>query len=289
LDDAQILENRTEKVVNTPYGNPSDVLIEGKISGVECCLLARHGRGHSIMPSNVNYRANIWALKEVGCTHCIVSTATGSLQEHIAPGELVIIDNFIDRTTKRQQTFYEGMSNTMVGVCHLPMEPAFCERTRQVLIDTAKELGIHAFEKGTIVTIEGPRFSTKAESLMFKQWGGDLVGMTICPEVVLAKEAGLLYAAIGMATDYDCWRESGDNVCVKDVLNTFKKNVSKLSQVLVAAVPKIANLDWTDTISELKVNKYYIYNFGRKCIIIIDMYVKYLLKMRSNQFKQSRS
>jgi 5'-methylthioadenosine phosphorylase len=274
LDDAQILENRTEKVVNTPYGNPSDVLIEGQISGVDCVLLARfvkvlpsllylitymdiylfrHGRNHSIMPSNVNYRANIWALKQVGCTHLIVSTATGSLQEHLAPGNLVIIDNFIDRTTKRHQTFYDGSSEA-VGVCHLPMEPAFCERTRQVLIDTAKELGIHAFTKGTIVTIEGPRFSTKAESRMFQQWGADLVGMTICPEAVLAKEAGLLYGVVGLVTDYDCWRESTTNVCVEEVLLTFKKNVSKVTRVLVAAVPQIAKMDWTDSINELKVS-----------------------------------
>jgi 5'-methylthioadenosine phosphorylase len=208
------------------------------------------------MPSNVNYRANIWALKQVGCTHLIVSTATGSLQEHLAPGNLVIIDNFIDRTTKRHQTFYDGSSEA-VGVCHLPMEPAFCERTRQVLIDTAKELGIHAFTKGTIVTIEGPRFSTKAESQMFQQWGADLVGMTICPEAVLAKEAGLLYGVVGLVTDYDCWRESTTNVCVEEVLLTFKKNVSKVTQVLVAAVPQIAKMDWTDTINELKVGLFF--------------------------------
>lgn len=122
-------------------GAISDVLINGKINGIDCVLLARHGRKHSIMPSNVNYRANVWALKNVGCTHIIATTATGSLQEHIKPGEIVILDNFIDRTTKRNQTFYDGKELSPFGVCHLPMEPAFCEKTRDVIIQTACDLG----------------------------------------------------------------------------------------------------------------------------------------------------
>lgn len=227
-------------------------MIEGKINGIDCVILARHGRDHSITPTNINYRANIFALKTVGCTHVIVSTATGSLQEHIAPGQLVIPDNFIDRTSKRSQTFYDGNELSPIGVCHLPMEPAFCPKTRQILINTAKELGIDVHEKGTIVTIEGPRFSSKAESLMFKQWGGDIINMTTVPEVVLAKEAGLLYGAIAMATDYDCWRDTGSHVCVADVMATFKKNTQKVTQILIAAVNNIAKTEWTDTINELK-------------------------------------
>ena len=253
MDDPQLLENRSEKVIETPFGSPSDVLIEGKISGIDCVLLARHGRSHSIMPTNVNYRANIWALKMVGCTHLIVSTATGSLRENIKPGELVVIDNFIDRTTKRQQTFYDGGEKSPIGVCHLQMDPAFCTKTRNILINTAAELGINVDNKGTAVTIEGPRFSSKAESLMFRQWGGDVINMTTVPEVVLAKEAGLCYAAIAMATDYDCWRDFGESVCVADVLATFKKNVTLVTQILIGAVPKIAQIDWQDTISTLKV------------------------------------
>lgn len=166
----------------------------------------RHGRSHSIMPSTVNYRANIWALRQLNCTHILASTATGSLQENIKPGDLVVLDSFIDRTTKRSQTFYDGSSQSDLGVCHLPMSPAFCERTRKLLIDTAKELGLEAHPTGTVVTIEGPRFSSKAESLMFKQWNAHLVNMTTVPEVVLAKEAGICYASIAMATDYDSWR-----------------------------------------------------------------------------------
>ncbi|XP_031638171.1 S-methyl-5'-thioadenosine phosphorylase [Contarinia nasturtii] len=251
LDDPEILDERREIYRETPYGAPSDVLVEGKINGVECVLLARHGRKHSIMPSNINYRANIWALKNVGCTHIIVSTATGSLQEDIKPGDIVILDNFIDRTTKRNQTFYDGKELSPFGVCHLPMEPAFCEKTRDVIIQTACDLGIPVHERGTVITIEGPRFSSKAESLMFKQWGAQLVNMTTVPEVVLAKEAGLCYGAIAMATDYDCWRSHGTKVCVNDVLAMFKSNVSKVTQLLLQTVVNIAKEDWTETINEL--------------------------------------
>lgn len=253
LDDPDILEDRKERSVDTPFGHPSDYVIEGKIKGIPCALLARHGRNHSILPSNVNYRANVWALKSIGCTHLIVSTATGSLQEKFKPGDLVVPNDFIDRTTKRSQTFHDGGDKSPLGVCHLPMYPAFCERTRSVLISTAKEIGFPVHEAATIVTIEGPRFSSRAESRMFRQWGGDLINMTTCPEVVLAKEAGLLYGAVAMATDYDCWRESCDSVNVADVLKTFGENVVKVKSILVHAVVNIAKQDWTDDI--LKAQK----------------------------------
>ncbi|XP_055859288.1 S-methyl-5'-thioadenosine phosphorylase [Episyrphus balteatus] len=253
LDDPDIMEDRKEKSVDTPFGRPSDLIIEGKIKGIPCALLARHGRNHSILPSNVNYRANVWALKSIGCTHLIVSTATGSLQEKFKPGDLVIPNDFIDRTTKRSQTFHDGGKDSPVGVCHLPMYPAFSERTRDVLISTAKELGYSVHETATVVTIEGPRFSSRAESRMFRQWGGDLINMTTCPEVVLAKEAGLLYGAVAIATDYDCWRESCESVNVADVLKTFGENVVKVKSILVHAVSNIAKQDWTDDI--LKAQK----------------------------------
>ncbi|XP_055919215.1 S-methyl-5'-thioadenosine phosphorylase [Eupeodes corollae] len=253
LDDPDILEERKETSVDTPYGRPSDLVIESKIKGIPCALLARHGRTHSILPSNVNYRANVWALKSVGCTHLIVTTATGSLQEKYKPGDLVIPNDFIDRTTKRAQTFHDGGKDSPVGVCHLPMYPAFSERTRNVLITTAKELGYQVHETATVVTIEGPRFSSRAESRMFRQWGGDLINMTTCPEVVLAKEAGLLYGAIAIATDYDCWRESCESVNVSDVLKTFGENVVKVKSILVHAVGNIAKQDWTDDV--LKAQK----------------------------------
>ena len=161
----------------------------------------------------INYRACIWALKEEGCTHVLVTTACGSLQEHIHPGDVVIIDQFIDRTHQREQSFYGGDSGVgLPGVCHMPMDLPFCERTRQVLIQACKQEGIACHERGVTVTIQGPRFSTKAESALFRSWGADLVNMTTVPEVCLAKEAGLCYASIALPTDYDCWREAGEPV-----------------------------------------------------------------------------
>ncbi|XP_055376795.1 S-methyl-5'-thioadenosine phosphorylase isoform X2 [Condylostylus longicornis] len=252
LDDPDILDNRKEIPVSTPYGNPSDVIITGSIKGVPCALLARHGRTHSIMPSNVNYRGNIWALKSIGCTHLIVSTATGSLREDYKPGDLIIPNDFIDRTTKRHQTFYDGNESSPEGVCHLPMLPAYNERIRDILIRTAKELGLKVHPKATIVAIEGPRFSSQAESLMFRQWGGDLINMTTCPEVVLAKEAGLLYGSIAIATDYDCWREKGESVTVADVLKTFSANVDKVKKIIIAAVENVSKEEWTEDIYSLR-------------------------------------
>lgn len=255
LDDMDILEEKCEKHVDTPFGKPSDVLVVGKIKNVNCVLLARHGRGHSIMPTNVNYQANIWALKNEGCTHIIAATACGSLKEDIQPGDIVIIDQFIDRTTKRHQTFYGGNPTNPVGVCHISMADPFCKRSREVLIDVVKKLGIKHHTKGTIVTIEGPRFSSRAESLMFRQWGGDVINMTTVPEVVLAKEAGISYVSIAMATDYDCWKESGDVVTVEMVLKVMKENANKALQIIIAAVAQIASMDWQESIKNLKASQ----------------------------------
>ena len=162
------------------------------------------------MPTNVNYRANIHALKEEGCTHVIATTACGSLQQQFHPGNFAILDQFIDRTTKRCTTFYDGAATSPPGVCHIPMASPFCDRIRQLLLIAAKNIDVYVHDHGTMVTIEGPRFSSKAESLMFRSWGGDLINMTTVPEVVLAKEAGLSYASIAMVTDYDCWRDSSE-------------------------------------------------------------------------------
>jgi 5'-methylthioadenosine phosphorylase len=180
-----------------------DALIIGKISGVDCVLLARHGRKHDVSPTNINYRANIWALKEAGCTHILASTACGSLKEEIKPGNLVILDSFIDCTTKRELTFFDGKTpGCPPGICHIPMDSAYDEETRKALIETAKELGIVCHPSGTSVCIEGPRFSTRAESNVYRSWGAATVNMTTVPEAQLAKEAGLLYASVAMATDY---------------------------------------------------------------------------------------
>ncbi|KAK2711779.1 S-methyl-5'-thioadenosine phosphorylase-like isoform X2 [Artemia franciscana] len=246
------LENAQDVDVSTPYGKPSDKISVGTINGVNCAVLARHGRDHKFMPSTVNYRANIWALRELGCTHIIASTACGSLREDIKPGELVLLDQFIDRTTKREQTFYDCAPTSPRGVCHAPMDEPFCSKTRQILYETAQELGIKVHAKGTCVTIEGPRFSSKAESHLFRRWEADVVNMTTVPEVVLAKEAGLCYAAVALPTDYDCWRESEENVTADLVLKIFAENVSKVTRIFIAALPKIAQQDWTQYITDLK-------------------------------------
>uniref|UniRef100_A0A8D0GEB9 S-methyl-5'-thioadenosine phosphorylase n=1 Tax=Sphenodon punctatus TaxID=8508 RepID=A0A8D0GEB9_SPHPU len=252
LDDPDILEGRTEKYVDTPYGKPSDALILGKIKNVDCVLLARHGRHHTIMPTNINFRANIWALKEEGCSHLLVTTACGSLREEIQPGDIVMIDQFIDRTTKRHNTLYDGSNPCLLGVCHIPMAEPFCTKTREVLLEVAKKLGIKCHSKGTMITIEGPRFSSRAESVMFRNWGADVINMTTVPEVVLAKEAGLGYASIAMATDYDCWKEHEEAVSVDKVLKTLKENANKATSLLLTAIPQVGSMDWTETRHNMK-------------------------------------
>ncbi|KAG8200220.1 hypothetical protein JTE90_024999 [Oedothorax gibbosus] len=248
LDNPDLLVDRKEVTVSNAYGSPSDSLIQGKINDVDCVLLARHGRKHNIMPTNVNYRANIYALKELGCTHVIVTNACGSLREEIKPGDIIFPDQFIDRTTKRQSTYYDGKETSLKGVCHIPMHTPFCPDTRQILIETAKDLDITHHETGTIVVIEGPRFSTKAESHMFRSWDCDIIGMTTVPEVVLANELGLCYATIALSTDYDCWRPVESAVCVEDVMATMKGNAHKATQIILNAIPKIARKDWSNII-----------------------------------------
>lgn len=251
FDNPDILKDRKEVQLTTPFGPPSDsCVVEGKVHGIPCVLVSRHGKQHSITPSKVNYRANIWALKELGCTHIIASTATGSLKEEIKPGDIIIPDDFIDRTYMRSQTFYDGEPNSPQGVLHLPMHPPFSESLRKLIIETAKEINIDCHKEGTIVTIEGPRFSSKSESKMFQTFGCALVNMSTVPEVMLAKEAGILYAAIAVATDYDCWKEDYANVTHANVQEIFKKNVDKILNLILAIIPKIAQQNWDKEILE---------------------------------------
>lgn len=252
LDNPDLLVNRSEKEVNTIFGKPSSPLVLGKIKGTDCVLLGRHGRGHTISPSNVNYRANILALKNEGCTHIVVTTACGSLQENFHPGEIVLIDQFIDRTQGRNQTFYDGSSEKYKGICHIPMNEPFCARTREILRQCVSELGFSHHEAGTMVTIEGPRFSTKAESKLWRMWGAHVVNMSTVPEVVLAAEAGLPYASMALVTDYDSWREDTEAVSVDLAVKTFKENAEKAIKVLLTAIPRIAQEDWSDTLKECK-------------------------------------
>jgi len=243
LDNPELLADRTELKIDTPYGPPSDALICGQIGGVEVCILARHGRKHTIFPTAVNYRANIYALKAAGCTMILVTTACGSLREELVPGHLVMIDQYIDRTTKRPSTFYDASVADVRGVMHLPQGDPFSGTLRQLLLETCQELGYgdRVHSKGTMVSIEGPRFSSRAESHMFRAWGADLINMTTVPEVNLAGEAGLPYAAIALSTDYDCWKEHEESVSVDSVLAVLKANVESATKLLTAVIPKIAN------------------------------------------------
>ena len=238
LDDPQLLENYTSVDVDTAFGKPSSSITEGTLNGVQVAILARHGKKHQIMPSNINNRANIQALKDRGCTHILATTAVGSLREEIKPGHLVFIDQFIDRTTKRHQTFYDKNQ-----VCHIPMADPICTKLRRILAGTATELNLDIHDKGTVITIEGPRFSSKAESHMFRSWGADIINMSTVPEVVLAREAGLCYVSIAMSTDYDCWRDSGDAVTLEEVLRVMKENAEKVKLLLRTVLPRIQHLD----------------------------------------------
>lgn len=238
MEDPKILTETRERMLKTPYGIPSSPLMEGAIRGIRIALLSRHGKKHTIMPSNVPNQANIYALKQVGCTHILATTACGSLREKIKPGDFIFIDQFIDRTTKRKQTLYEKDH-----VSHIPMSEPFCPQIRKQLFDHAKTLHIPFHEKGTMVTIEGPRFSTRAESKLFRQWGGDVINMSTVPEVVLAREAGLHYASIAMSTDYDCWKADGSGVDIKMVLNTFAQNIDIVKKLIVSIVTELREYD----------------------------------------------
>jgi len=234
LDDPKLLEDYEMSDLQTPYGHPSSSLIQGMVNGVEVAILARHGKKHQIMPSNVNFRANLWALKELGCTHIIATTAVGSLREEIAPGHIVFPNQFIDRTTKRIQTFYDTNK-----VCHIPMAEPFCPELRKILAIGAEQQNIIAHKKGTVITIEGPRFSTKAESHLFRAWGADIINMSTVPEVILARELGMCYASIAMSTDYDCFMENRAPVTLEEVLRVMHENAEKVKGLLKEVLPRI--------------------------------------------------
>ncbi|MDT8390992.1 MAG: S-methyl-5'-thioadenosine phosphorylase [Lentisphaeria bacterium] len=237
LDDPAILESSCDIHVNTPYGVPSCPLKCGTINGVDVVLLGRHGREHTLPPSQVNYRANIQALKTAGCTHILATTAVGSLREEIGRGDLVILDQFIDFTKRRESTFFDTFEPHTPQ--HTPMAEPFDRGLRGLLINHCGALGIRFHKTGTVVTIEGPRFSTKAESTMFRLWGADVINMSIATEASLANEAGIPYAAVAMSTDYDCWKEDEEPVSWETVLAVFKANAEKVTRLLIATVPAI--------------------------------------------------
>lgn len=234
FDDPELIsEVRTVKK-GTPFGALSADLVMGSFGDIEVVILSRHGKGHRIRPSAVNYRANIWAMKDEGVSHIIATTACGSLREEIEPGHLVFPDQFIDQTRTRRSTFHEGDQ-----VVHIAVADPFCEQLRQILIETAGSEGITHHPTGTVVTIEGPRFSTRAESRMFRMLGGDIINMSTVPEAVLAREAGICYAVVAMSTDYDAWHESEAPVDWEMIATTMKKNVENVKKIFFSALPRI--------------------------------------------------
>jgi len=237
LDNPGILKEAKDINVDTSYGKPSSPLKIGKINDVDVVLIARHGREHTIPPTQVNYRANIQALKDQACSHIIATTACGSLREEIDRGDLVILDQFIDFTRLRKISFFEKFNPR--DMKHTPMADPYSVELRKILIETAKELNLRHHETGTVVTIEGPRFSTRAESKMFRGWGADVINMSIAPETILANEAGIPYAAIAMSTDYDCWKEDEAPVTWEEILEIFGKNVDNVIALLINTIKKI--------------------------------------------------
>ncbi|XPV77777.1 MAG: S-methyl-5'-thioadenosine phosphorylase [Desulfovibrio sp.] len=237
LDNPDILKNPEDVVCSTLYGKPTAPLRHGIIADQEVFIIGRHGREHTIPPTQVNYRANIAALKEIGCDCIVATTAVGSLRERIGRGHFVILDQFIDFTRHRKNTFYEEFEPGTP--MHTPMADPFNELLRSYLINSCVSSGFTHHEKGTVVSIEGPRFSTRAESHMFRGFGADVINMTIATEAALANEAGLPYAALAMSTDYDCWKEDEAPVTWEEVLKTFMENADKATKILVDVITEI--------------------------------------------------
>ena len=237
LDNPDIIVGATDVAVDTPYGVPSSLFKVGKIDGVDVVLLARHGREHTVPPTQVNFRANIFGLKELGCTHILATTAVGSLREEIRRGDLVILDQFIDFTRHRFSTFYEKFEPHTPK--HAAMSEPFAAELRTTMISACEQLNLAHHPIGTVITIEGPRFSTKAESKMFRAWGADVINMSVAPEAALANEIGIPYAAVAMSTDYDCWKEDEEPVSWEAVLKIFRENADNVTRLLVATIQSL--------------------------------------------------
>ena len=222
------LEDVVEIDVDTPYGKPSDVLVKGTMpNGTTLLFLPRHGRGHKVPPHQINYRANVCALKKSGATHLVSVSAVGSMKEEIEPGHLVVPDQFIDLTKKRVSTFFED------GVAgHVPFADPVCALLSKAFGDAAEQTEARVHRGGTYVCMEGPQFSTRAESRLYRTWGVSVIGMTAMPEAKLAREAELPFAMLALATDYDCWHDTHADVTVEAVMATMKKNVSLAKKAL---------------------------------------------------------
>lgn len=234
LYDLPGLTEMREVALTTPFGAPSDSYVTGRLGGVPVVFLPRHGRGHRFNPSEINFRANIWGMKKLGVARIVSISAVGSMREDVHPGDFVVIDQFFDRTRHRADTFYENGV-----VAHVMFADPVCGELRKLLLATGRELGLTMHDGGTYVNMEGPQFSTRAESRIYRQWGVDVIGMTNLQEAKLAREAEICYATVAMATDYDCWHEGHDDVTVESVLKVMAANVGNAKKLLGAALTRI--------------------------------------------------
>ena len=245
---AQELSGAEMREVETPFGRPSGPILVGQMGQRRIAFLNRHGEGHKLNPSAVPYAANLFALKKLGAHAVLASGAVGSLQEHIAPGDLVVVDQFIDKTFKRPSSFFTGY-----GAVHCEMAEPVCRRLRESLLHVTTGLDVTTHMEGTYVCMEGPQFSTRAESLMHRAWGGDLIGMTAMPEAKLAREAQMCYALVALASDYDCWRphdpsqgNPGAPGLIEEIVGNLKKatgNCRRLIEALLASDESIVDED----------------------------------------------
>jgi 5'-methylthioadenosine phosphorylase len=227
LYDIDGLEEKAWRSVETPWGPPSDALLFGRLAGVRCVFLPRHGRGHPLSPTHLNYRANIDALKRSGVTDVLSLSAVGSLRAGLPPGHFVIVDQFIDRSFAREKSFFgEGV------VAHVSMAHPVCVRLGDAAETACHDLGLPVTRGGTYLVMEGPQFSTKAESLLYRSWGCDVIGMTNMPEAKLAREAEICYATVAMVTDYDCWHPDHDAVTVQDIIAVLTANADKAKRLV---------------------------------------------------------
>jgi len=231
------LNVKEEFEVNTPYGRPSDKIILSELDGINVAFIPRHGKKHVLPPHKINYRANVYALKELGVRHIFGPCASGSLQPHVKPGQFVICDQFVDRTKGRIDTFYDGPKTT-----HMSMAEPYCPVLRNIVAECADELGITYHNKGTVVVIQGPRFSTKSESKWFSSQGWEVISMTQYPECYLARELEMCYVNISLITDYDVGLEGRPEikaVTTKEIIKIFELNIEKLRNLLFMAIPKV--------------------------------------------------
>jgi 5'-methylthioadenosine phosphorylase len=236
LYDIPGLAGRRWHKVGTPWGDPSDEILEGKLGDIRCLFLPRHGRGHALSPTDLNYRANIDALKRLGATDVLSLSAVGSLHEALPPGHFVIVDQFIDRSFAREKSFFGRGC-----VAHVSMAHPVCARLGDALENAAKGFGLPVTRGGTYLVMEGPQFSTKAESELYRSWGCAVIGMTNMPEAKLAREAELCYATVAMVTDYDCWHPDHDHVTVEMVIRVLGQNADNARRLVAEAVPALGH------------------------------------------------